>query len=216
MVTGPGWVQAPERKPHPKSTLVVVMPRVAMVWTPCHGTRQLYPQHQAVAGAWLPAVCEDCDDHLTVEFQSDPTAESGLRARWPDADQEQARDWRRLTPNPSRVAVSHGTPLRHPPCFADTTGAVITLLIILGLLRRWIVCSTCGQVKLARAFFPRGKPRLVQRVQLYRACCRNVPVEATIPLVARALQICEKAELELPAMLLTDVLDVLTDPDVPD
>ncbi|MGH8933659.1 MAG: hypothetical protein ACRDZO_24265 [Egibacteraceae bacterium] len=63
-----------------------------MQWSslPCHGARHLYPQHQAVAGAWLPAVCNDCDTHLTVQLQADPTAESGLCAHWPD-NQDQAR-----------------------------------------------------------------------------------------------------------------------------
>ena len=37
-----------------------------------------------------------------------------------------------------------------------------------------------------------------------------------VPLVARALEICAHAELELPAILLTDALDVLTDPDMPE
>ncbi len=90
-MTGPGWVQAPERKPHPKSALVVLIPNVALAFTPCHGSRQVYPQHQAVADARLPAICDDCDAHLSVELQADPTTESGLRAHWPDPNQAQAR-----------------------------------------------------------------------------------------------------------------------------
>ena len=88
---GPGWVQARERAPHPKAPMVVFIPNVAVVFTPCHGACHVYPQPQAVAGAWLQAVCNDCDARLTVELQPDPTAESGLRAHWPDPNQEQAQ-----------------------------------------------------------------------------------------------------------------------------
>jgi len=90
-VRGPGWVELPRRTPHPKSPLVVVIPRVAITFTPCHGAPNLYPQHQAIAGAWLPATCDDCGARLTVEVQDDPAAESGLRAHWPVAQQQQAQ-----------------------------------------------------------------------------------------------------------------------------
>ncbi len=95
----------------------------------------------------------------------------------------------------------------------------MSLLITVGLPRRRLVCSSCGQVKLARAFFRFRKPRLAERAQPCNVCCRDCPVEATVPLVAQALELCANARtarLELPAILLTDALDVLTDPDVPD
>ena len=85
-MTGPGWVEVLPPQPHPKSALVVFLPKVAWVFTPCHGARYTYAQDEAVPGAWLRAVCSDCMKAPRVELQADPTAESGLRALWADDD----------------------------------------------------------------------------------------------------------------------------------
>jgi len=82
-VRGPGWVALPRR--------VVVISRVAVTFTPCHGAPNLYSDHQAIAGAWLPATCDDCGARLTAALHADPAAESGLCAHWADTDPEQAR-----------------------------------------------------------------------------------------------------------------------------
>ena len=85
-MTGPGWVEVPPEPPHPKSALVVFIPKMAWVFTPCHGALHAYAQDEAVPGAWLRAVCSDCMKARRVELQADPAAESGLRALWADSD----------------------------------------------------------------------------------------------------------------------------------
>ncbi len=58
---GPGWVQLPEQRPHPQAAMVVFIPNVVLVFTPCHGARHVYPQHQAVAGvARRPNIYRSC------------------------------------------------------------------------------------------------------------------------------------------------------------
>jgi len=90
-VTCPGWVEVPPEPPHPKSALVVFIPKMAWVFTPCHGARYAYAQDEAVPGAWLRAVCGDCGTRRVVELRADPAAESGLRAEWVEPDEASGR-----------------------------------------------------------------------------------------------------------------------------
>lgn len=68
--------------PHDKSSLVVFIPDVAALFTPCHGHRLFFPQADANPGARLKGMCETCGNRLVAELVADSTREFGLRAEW--------------------------------------------------------------------------------------------------------------------------------------
>ncbi len=78
-----GW--EPEQ-PHRKSSLVVLIPDVLALFTPCHGSRLFFPQDQATPGARFDAVCQDCRHGWVAELHADSTAEFGLRTQWSERE----------------------------------------------------------------------------------------------------------------------------------
>lgn len=72
---------------HPDSGRVDLTPQgdAIVVFTPCCGTRVLFPTDRAVAGAEMEVVCPSDGEARLVELADDGTAESGLRAVWAEA-----------------------------------------------------------------------------------------------------------------------------------
>jgi hypothetical protein len=69
---------------HPDSERVERVIDAMVVFTPCHGLRVLFPLEQAVPEAVLRLVCPRDGVDWIVELVADSSADSGLRAVWPD------------------------------------------------------------------------------------------------------------------------------------
>jgi len=84
-VRGPGWVDPLPPQPHPKSALVVLIPDVVALFTPCHGECLFFSPGKARRDVVLSAACPGCGRTRQARLVADESAEFGLRADWDEA-----------------------------------------------------------------------------------------------------------------------------------